>query len=276
MDVFSNLMVIGECLLDVRRTNALKKAITETVKSGDVVLDVGTGSGILAMFSATAGAKQVYAVDIAGDIAKFAKQNIFNNGLQDKIKVMYGDMKQLHVPHKIDVVTMELLDTCLVAEQQAVVMNWLHKDGIIASNTRLVPYRYQCSFELIEYDFNFYGMHMPFVIQARNFKAVNNIKKKLSGIMIYKDIDFSKIINTNVNVTIEVPITTNGKINALVLKSRTFLSKHHIVWGTTDLNMPVIIPLKEKDVSIGDRIVVTIKYNMGEGFGNFSAEIQDK
>lgn len=273
MDVFSNLMVIGECLLDTRRTRALKRAIEETVLPGDIVLDVGTGSGILAMFSAQAGAKRVYAVDIAEDIAKFAKQNILNNGLQDKIEVMHGDMKNLHFPHKIDVVTMELLDTGLVAEQQGIVMNRLHKEGIITSKTRLVPYRYQCAFELVEYDFDFYGFTMPFVVQARNFAVMKHIKKTLTKTVIYKDINFLKPFDTSINMNISAESKSEGLINALILKSRTFLSKSHKIWGTTDLNMPVIIPLKERFVKKDEEINLNIKYNMGEGFSDFLVNI---
>ena len=49
MDVFSNLMVMGECLLDARRTQAFQNAIHHVVKADDIVMDVGTGSGIMAM-----------------------------------------------------------------------------------------------------------------------------------------------------------------------------------------------------------------------------------
>jgi predicted RNA methylase len=273
MDVFSNLMVIGECLLDTRRTKAFKRAIEETVKPGDVVLDVGTGSGILGMFAAKAGAKKVYAVDIAPDIAKFAKQNVVNNGLKNKMEVINADMKTMKFPHAIDVVLMELLDTGLVAEQQGIAINNLQKQGIITEKTRLVPYRYQCAFELVDYDFNFYGMNMPFVIQARNFAVMKHIKKKLSKTIIYQDINFSEPVNTNIDVTIKVIASSTGVINALVLKSKTFLSRSYAVWGTTDMNMPVIIPLDEKKVKKGDELKVKIAYKMGEGFGNFSAKL---
>ena len=53
---------------DRPRTDAFAAAIREVVKPGDVVLDVGTGTGILAMLAAKAGAREVHAID-ATDIA---------------------------------------------------------------------------------------------------------------------------------------------------------------------------------------------------------------
>lgn len=49
---------------------------------GKVVLDVGCGTGILSMFAAKAGAKQVIGIDCAG-IARQAKQIVRDNGLAD-------------------------------------------------------------------------------------------------------------------------------------------------------------------------------------------------
>lgn len=47
---------------------------------GQVVLDVGTGSGVLALFAAKAGARKVYAVE-ATDMAKQARTVIKANGV---------------------------------------------------------------------------------------------------------------------------------------------------------------------------------------------------
>ena len=134
-------MVIGECLLDTRRTNAFIRAINKTVQVGDIALDVGTGSGILAMTSARAGAKHVYAIDIASDIAAFATMNIRNNRLGKRITVQQTDAKHFVRESSVDVVTMELMETWLVAEHQGVVMNALHKNGTIGKKTCLIPYR---------------------------------------------------------------------------------------------------------------------------------------
>lgn len=273
MDIFSNLQVIGECLLDKKRVSVFNRAIKEIVKPGDTVLDVGTGSGILALLSVRAGAKKVYAVEIAEDVAEFARLNIKSNNLSNKIEVISADIKDFNFPHGIDVVTAELLDTCLVAEQQAHALNSLRKKKIIDSSTKLIPYRFDCAVELMEYDFNFYGFEMPFVIQARNFGANQKIKQRLSSLVIFRQVDFNKFIETDVSEKVPVVVERDGLLNGIRLKSKTYLSPKVNIWGTSDMNMPVIIPLDSIKVKRGEQIILEIKYKMGERFEKFSAKV---
>jgi len=57
--VFSSLLFVDECLLDEKRIKKFKSAIKESVRSGDIVVDAGTGSGIIALFAARAGARKL-------------------------------------------------------------------------------------------------------------------------------------------------------------------------------------------------------------------------
>lgn len=64
---YSHFNIHEEMLKDDVRTNAYMKAILKNkhLFKDKVVLDVGSGTGVLSMFAAKAGAKHVYACDLA-------------------------------------------------------------------------------------------------------------------------------------------------------------------------------------------------------------------
>ena len=66
--------------------------LEKAVKPGDRVIDVGTGSGILAIGAALLGAGDVLAIDIDPSAVKVAKENIAHNGLTDKIHAEQGNL----------------------------------------------------------------------------------------------------------------------------------------------------------------------------------------
>ena len=100
---------------DRPRTNAFGAAIREVVQPGDVVLDVGTGTGILAMFAAKAGARRVYAID-ATDIAEVATDLVKANGLSDQIQILHGRADELQLDQKVDLIISEWLGSAAFGE----------------------------------------------------------------------------------------------------------------------------------------------------------------
>ena len=61
-----------------------------------VVMDVGTGSGILAIFCARMGARKVYAVE-ASNMHANARKLIESNGLSHIIEVVHGRVEEVHI-----------------------------------------------------------------------------------------------------------------------------------------------------------------------------------
>jgi len=58
----------------------------------NTVIDVGTGSGILAIGAAMLGAKDVLAIDIDPTAVKVAKENVEHNNLQNVIRAVEGNL----------------------------------------------------------------------------------------------------------------------------------------------------------------------------------------
>lgn len=73
-------------------TNMCMARLEKVLPRGAEVFDVGTGSGILAIAAALLGAKAVKAVDIDAVAVRVARENIADNGLEDKIEVKEGDL----------------------------------------------------------------------------------------------------------------------------------------------------------------------------------------
>lgn len=63
------------------------------------MLDVGTGSDILAIWSAQAGARKVYAVE-ATKMTEHARQLVKANGLEGVVEVIEGSMEDISLPEK--------------------------------------------------------------------------------------------------------------------------------------------------------------------------------
>lgn len=106
MGQYSQLSVHRWMLQDQIRNEAYRKALAALVKPGDVVLDLGAGTGILSMFAAAAGAKKVYAVERT-ETAQLARRIIEANGYADRIEVLQSDVENITLPEKVDVLVSE-------------------------------------------------------------------------------------------------------------------------------------------------------------------------
>ncbi|HJQ91173.1 MAG TPA: 50S ribosomal protein L11 methyltransferase [Acidimicrobiia bacterium] len=67
-------------------------ADTMDVKEGDVVIDVGTGTGVLAIIAAKLGASRVLAIDNSPEVEEVGRANAEAHGVADRIEFHQGDL----------------------------------------------------------------------------------------------------------------------------------------------------------------------------------------
>ncbi len=90
------------------RVAAYTEAMRRAIRPGDVVIDVGTGTGFFALVAAKLGAKKVYAIEGLAHAAQLAKTTVRDNGFSDVIEVVHGLSTELELAEKADVVVADL------------------------------------------------------------------------------------------------------------------------------------------------------------------------
>jgi hypothetical protein len=105
---FEGTPVHALMLNDRARTEGFIRAIETVVREGDVVVDIGTGTGILAMAAARAGARHVFAIEHSS-MADTAAAVFKANGFDDRITVMRGTSFAVTLPEPADVIVTEML-----------------------------------------------------------------------------------------------------------------------------------------------------------------------
>jgi hypothetical protein len=124
---------------DHTRTRAFLAAIREVVTPDDIVVDIGTGTGVLAVAAAQAGAKHVYAVE-ATSIADLAAQVFKANHVADRVTVIRGWSTHSDLPQRATVLVSEMigndpLDENLIAITRDAVQR------LLQPGARLIPSR---------------------------------------------------------------------------------------------------------------------------------------
>uniref|UniRef100_A0A3P9N3X2 Protein arginine N-methyltransferase n=1 Tax=Poecilia reticulata TaxID=8081 RepID=A0A3P9N3X2_POERE len=135
----------------------IRAAVSRIKARGErvVVLDIGTGTGLLSMMAVTAGADFCYAVEVFKPMAEAAQCIVKKNNFSDKIKIINkhssdvtvgpdGDMHE-----KANLLITELFDTELIGEGALPSYQHAHQN-LVTAGCEAVPHRATVYAQLVE------------------------------------------------------------------------------------------------------------------------------
>lgn len=132
---YAGIEVHRRMLIDEPRLAGYWAGLKATVRPGDVVIDAGSGTGVLATMAALCGAARVYALE-QSDFADMIPAVAAASGVGDRVQVVRGDFSKVVLPEKARVLVTETFGAWAYAEDPIpdvarCVANNLTEDGVV-------------------------------------------------------------------------------------------------------------------------------------------------
>jgi precorrin-6B methylase 2 len=126
---------------DLERGERYLAAMKAKIRPGDVVLEVGTGAGLLSCLAARLGAKHVYTIEQSPVLHRVARQVFEVNGLSEKITLLNCHSKDLvglgAIKEPVNVFVTETIGTQGLDE--GILLVFEHVRPLLAADARVIP-----------------------------------------------------------------------------------------------------------------------------------------
>ena len=214
------------CILDKNRTFALLEAIERSVRPGDVVVEAGLGTGIMAVMAAALGA-EVYGIEINRETLRLAGQlsmMFIKDGLFDEknLLLIEADASTWKPENKIDLIISENIYAGMFYEMQIPILN--HLLPFISPCGQVIPGGMRSYVILAQVEKPRQKRHgesfSPSQAEGRMYEW-----KELSEPFLYDNINFNKKNDLDCSVDAVMPVIGSGLVNSLLIYSPVKIAK---------------------------------------------------
>src|SRR5438094_4408775 len=265
------------CISDPVLMPAYREAIRKTVRPGDIVLDLGAGTGILSLMACEAGASRVYAVEPT-DIIALIPQIAADNGFAERVIPRKCESFDLKLPEQADVMVASMFGSAGIGNNMLKIVVDA-RDRLLKPNGAIIPQSIQpvfCPVELPEW----YKariecwdeVRMGFSYRSVRTVAVNRLGScqidqscLLAAPQNFHQISLRGFASPNVDATLGFHIERAGIAHALagwieittaegIRCSDSPVDSRRMPWDQ------LILPLKSPvSVEVGDHVQTTIR-----------------
>ena len=223
---------ISLCLHDVARTRMWKEAIEDAVSPGDVVVDAGSGTGILGVFAAMAGAKRVYCIELHPRFVTLIEHLAERNGVSDVITVIHGDATVVDIPEPVDVLICELLCTGQFFEPEVQVVNHLRQ--FLRPDAHIIPRQIRSYVRLLDAQERLYGVK----IDCDSRSVVLDSDEPVTTRALYDTIDLTRPAPLLVDTTVALRARVSRRADAVLIEGEAELVEGLVTHTTRFLYNP--------------------------------------
>jgi len=227
-DSFAHPAEQARLLQDKTRCDSFREAIQRTVKPGDIVVDLGAGTGLLSFFALEAGARHIYAIEVSR-ISETARELIEANGFQKRITLIPEISTKVRLPELCDILISETLSAfCFDCENNVEYIadarkRFLKPDARIipeSAETFLTPFSSE-AFGVGSFPEPFYGMNYE-AFRKRLFaepfllRASGETFTQLSAPVSCYNIDFCRESQSPGKTFVPFRIDTDGRLDGFL------------------------------------------------------------
>jgi tetratricopeptide (TPR) repeat protein len=181
---------------DTYRNNCYEKALQKAVKPESVVLDIGSGSGLLSLMAARAGAKQVYTCEKVKVVANMARQIVEANGYSQQITTFNKLSNDLQVGADLtepaDILVSEIFDVGLLAEY-AIPSIKHAREHLLKPNAQIIPKSATVYAVLVDSN-QVFDQDRVNIVSGFDLSLFNSFSKKADYLQLYlRNFDYTSL-----------------------------------------------------------------------------------
>jgi predicted RNA methylase len=247
------------------RIKKFQQAIAKIVKSNDHVIDLGTGSGVLAIIAAQQGAK-VTAIDANSESLRYAKEAAEKNKFSDRIEFVHTHFQDFKPEEKADLVICEMLSSVMLIEQQIPASRYAVKH-LLKPSGRIMPEHVTLFVVPVKNDI----LWNRFEVEDLSFPRIPQTAEKGQSVDLADlkelakfDLTTLKENEDKIDRHLDFEIRQEGTVHGLVGMFESKLCENIVLNmsdGWRELFMPLPKPIK---VSKGDNLNLRISFNPGQ------------
>lgn len=212
----------GEMMTDPVRMGAYEAALGAACRPGCVVLDIGTGAGIMALLACRFGARRVYAIE-PSDVIGLAREIAEASGLSDRIVFIQGMSTEVTLDEPADVIVADVRGILPLMWTSVATMIDARR-RLLAPDGAIIPARDRVFGALVEHAAAYDDIIKPWsqarfefdFTPARDLvlqhwrKAIAGTDGLLTPVSELFELDYRSIENPTVGGTFDVAVTRAG------------------------------------------------------------------